>query len=376
METALKYHSNNIKINISNINSLDELIKQIKFILKIDSKKEIDIYILPENIYLKQNNFEEQFLNRKKLIKGISVFDIVDLGEKIKNLGLGNEIVPINKIVEDSGYFENTESIVLDKHQLFKDKCNLCKKPFHQYKFGCLLCRDYFLCNKCEESHPHPMIKFKSENLSDNINKIITIYSNINKKEKDFHESIKKNLGVKNIKQLELRTNIASNSFLMGTNQERMINLLIKNNNKFDIPKNTLSIIITNQFDLNINIKDELLFNDIKQGLEIPITLYIRSNDKNLLEKYDLKIEVISNSLDIISKPINLKITVKNDEEDNELNKKFNEFPSIILLPKEKKQKLQYIIQEKISVKTPQEIKAIMDKFKWSIDSAIIDLTN
>ena len=122
----------------------------------------------------------------------------------------------------------------------------------------------------------------------------------------------------------------------MGNNQERIVNLLIKINNKFGMPKNTLSIIITNQYDLNINIKDELLFNDIKQGMEIVIPLYIRSNDKNLFEIYDFKIEAISYSLDIISKFLNLKITVKNDEEDNE-NKQFNEFPSIILLPKEKK---------------------------------------
>lgn len=138
---------------------------------------------------------------------------LCDLEEKIKNIGLGNEIVPINKILDDSGSFENNESIVLDKHKIFREKCNLCKNSFHQHKFGCLLCPNYFLCNKCEENHPHPMIKFKYENLSDSINKIITIYSNINKKEKGFHESVKKNLGVKNIKQLELRTNIASNSF-------------------------------------------------------------------------------------------------------------------------------------------------------------------
>ena len=78
--------------------------------------------------------------------------------------------------------------------------------------------------------------------------------------------------------------------------------------------------------------------------------------------------------MDIISRPINLKITIKNDEEDNALNQQFNEFPSIVLLPKEKKQKLQYIIKEKLSIKTPSEIKAIMEKFKWNIDDAISDL--
>lgn len=162
----------------------------------------------------------------------------------------------------------------------------------------------------------------------------------------------------------------------MGNNQERMINLLIKNNNKFVIPKNTLGIFIKNQFDLNIVIKDEMLFNDIQPGMEVPITLYIRSNEKSLFETYNLKIEVMNNSLDIIAKPMDLKIDIKNDEEENELNNHFTEFPSIILLPKDKKKKLQYIINEKLSLKTPQEIKAIMEKFKWSIDQAIVDLTN
>ena len=372
MEAVLEYNSIKAKINIVKINSLDELMNQIKLILKIEPKKEIEVYTLPEKTYLKPSNFEEEFLKRKKSIKGFSIYDVIDLGEKIKNIGLGNDLVPTNKIEDDNESFEKNESIILDKHKVFKDKCLLCHHPFNQCKFGCLLCPNYFLCSKCEENHPHPMVKYKSIILSDNVNKIVTIYSNWNKKQ----EVIKKKLGVKNIYQLQTRTNISSNSFLMGSSQERMLNLLIKNSNNFNIPKNTLTILIKNQYDLNITIKDELLFNEINAGMEIPIGIYVRSNAKNLLEKYILRIEVVSNSLDIISKPIDLKIVVKDDEEDNELNKQFNEFPSIILLPKEKKKKLQYIIKEKISVKTPQEIKAIMERFKWSIDQAIVDLTN
>ena len=78
--------------------------------------------------------------------------------------------------------------------------------------------------------------------------------------------------------------------------------------------------------------------------------------------------------MDIISIPLFLKIMIKNDEEDNALNNQFNEFPSIILLPKDKKKKLEYIVKEKLSVKTPSEIKEIMEKFKWNIEAAINDL--
>ena len=162
----------------------------------------------------------------------------------------------------------------------------------------------------------------------------------------------------------------------MGISQDRQLILLIKNNNKFTIPKNSLSILIKNQYDLNITIKDEPLFNDIKEGAEIPINIEVRSNEKNLSEIYNLKIEVISNNLEIVGEPLNLKIVVKDDKEEMELNKQFSEYPCIILLPKEKKKKIQYIIKEQLSLKTPIEIKAIMDKAKWNIDKAITDLTN
>ena len=376
MEATLTYNSNKIKINITNINSLDNLTKEIKDILKIDSTKEIDIYTRPGNTYLNPNNFKDEFLEKKLSIKEISVQDVEDLAEKIKNIGLDDNFVPINKIQEDLDFSDNAKSIILDKHQIFKDNCSLCKKMFNHFKYGCLLCPDYFLCTECEENHPHPMIKFKSNILSDNIKKIILINSTFEKNNKDLQELAKKKLGVKKVNPVLLRTNISSNTFMMGPNQERMLSLLIKNGNKFLIPKNSLTILIKNQFDLNVTVKDEVLFNDFGPGFEVPITLYIRSNSKNLFENYNLKIEVVSNSLDIISTPIELKIAVKSDEEDDALNKNFEEFPSIILLPKDKKKKLQYIIKEKLSVKSPQEIKAIMEKFKWSIDQAINDLTN
>jgi hypothetical protein len=374
MEAVLKYKSNCIKINKANINTWEELTSEIRSVLSIDENKEIDIYILPENDYLKKANFEELFLKRKELVKGFSVEDVVDLEEKIKNLGLVNEFVPDNDEEENNNSFDNTKGIDLDKRKIFPGKCHICKQSFNLCKFGCLLCPNFFLCNKCEEMHPHPMIKYKSNILSDNINKMIQISTSSEKK--DFPDIIKKKFGVKKIYPIKLRTNIDSNSFSMGTNQQRMLSLLINNINNITIPKNTLSVLIKNQYDLNINIKDDLLFNDIQARAEIPLNIFIRSNDKNLFDTYNLKIEVMSNNLDIIGESLVLKVVVKNDKEEDELNKQFSEFPSIILLSKEKKKKLQYIINEKLSLKTPREIKAIMEKAKWNIDSAIVDLTN
>ena len=372
MNILVEYKSNKVKLDISQIKDLNSLIQKIKTIFNIDKDKEIELYNQPKKAFLMETNFEEEFLKVKNDIKGIFVEDVIDLAEKIKNIG-----VPINKIDEfdeDEESNNKTLSIVLNKHQNFKDKCSLCKGSFDNGKYGCLLCYNYFLCNKCEEHHYHPMIKYKTDCLSDAVKKILDIRVSQYYKEDAFYKNLINGYKLKNLYKLGLRTNIASNSFIMGNNQKREINLLIKNLNDFTIPKNTLNIIIKNQYDLKIDINDDALFKDINSNFEIPIKLKIESNARNLLQEYSIRIEVISNNMDIISSPVNLKVIVKNDKEEDELNSQFGEFPSIILLPKEKKKKLQYIIKEKISIKTPSEIKAIMEKFKWSIDDAISDL--
>jgi hypothetical protein len=218
------------------------------------------------------------------------------------------------------------------------------------------------------------MIKHVNDKYLSNFNKILDIQSAGYMKENEFLNRIKNRYKFKDVYRLGLRTNISSNSFAMGNNQTREINLLIKNNNNFPIPKDTLNIFIKNQYDLNIMINDEYLHKEIAPQVEISIKLTITSNNKSLLEIYYLRLEVFSDNMDIYSIPLILKITIKNDEEDDVLNKQFNDFPSIILLPKDKKKKLEYIIKEKLSIKTPSEIKAIMEKFKWNIESAINDL--
>ena len=373
MEISLEYKTLKEQLDISNINDWNSLIQLIRSKLKIDKDKKIEIYTLPKNIFLSENNFEEEFKNIKIEIKGISIQEEIDLAEKIKNIG-----VPLNKIeFGEEDMIEDQESIELNKNPQkheFKDKCSLCKKDFENSKYKCLFCYNYFLCYKCAENHPHVMIKHINDKYLSNFNKILDIQSFGYSKEDEFFNRIKNRYKFKDIYRLGLRTNISSNSFTMGNNQTREIHLLIKNNNNFPVPKNILNIFIKSQYDLNIVINEDDLLKEIAPQTEILIKLTITSNNKNLFENYNLRIEVYSDNMDIISIPLFLKIMIKNDEEDDALNNQFTEFPSIVLLPKDKKKKLEYIVKEKLSVKTPSEIKAIMEKFKWNIEAAINDL--
>ena len=95
MEVLLEYNSTKIKLDISQINDWNSLIKKIKTLFSIKEEKEIEIYSQPKNAFLMETNFEEEFLKVKKDIKGILVEDVVDLAEKIKNIG-----IPLNQIEE------------------------------------------------------------------------------------------------------------------------------------------------------------------------------------------------------------------------------------------------------------------------------------
>ena len=362
MEILLKHQKNEIKIDISKINDWKSLQSLLKEKLSFGSDKEIDIYTQPDNIYLKESNFSSQFLNQKSKISGLLIMDVVDLEDKLKNLVIDTDNIPNNEIVTNSTeFFDQAQSVVLGK-KIFSEKCKICGGFIDYVKYSCLLCDNLFLCSNCEAKHNHPMVKYKINSLSDDVNKIIFVHSlKDNKKDK---------------KSLTLRTNISSNSFSMGNNQQREISLIIKNQKKLRIPENTLNLVIKNNFDLNIIVQEENVKKEIKGLSEMPISLQIKSNNKNIFKKYEISFEVISNNLDIISNSLIIKINIIDDKEDNDLNDNFRQFPSIMLLSKEKKKKIKYIIDEKLSLKTPQQVRAIMDKFKWNIDEAIVDLTN
>ena len=61
MKISLKYNDKIINLDISKINTWDELNNQIRNILNISKEKEIEIYTQPDNTFLTSSNFEQEF---------------------------------------------------------------------------------------------------------------------------------------------------------------------------------------------------------------------------------------------------------------------------------------------------------------------------
>jgi len=103
----------------------------------------------------------------------------------------------------------------------------------------------------------------------------------------------------------------------------------------------------------------------------IKIELKCRAPMKD--DKYKVKFIVFHNNANINNQPMILDIVVGIDE-NAKLNEFFSEFEEIVNLPKEKKKAIFDIVNGELSKKNPLTIKAILDKYKWSVEFALDEL--
>ncbi len=89
--------------------------------------------------------------------------------------------------------------------------------------------------------------------------------------------------------------------------------------------------------------------------------------------------EIYSNKIKIRESAFvreNIEIVVSDDEENKELNKKFNFFPKIQLLNKLRKKMLLYIIENHFVEKNVTQIYESLMNNKWDLDAALNQLKN
>ena len=381
----------NDKINLSNYNDiviindkkeLDTINEKDK---KMNEKKELDldennkIDDKTDNIIFNDNN--RQINNNKndplkedKLITSIKKDDVdyiknddkKEIKEQINVINENNEKNEINQIDEGKNSF-SIEVVNI---------CTICKKVIKDnIKYECCLCDKCILCQNCEENHDHPCIKFKIKtnflsNLSD-------CHSFITQK-----HNFSNNLPISYIKNIFNNTYdiilqlCIDNHIEIRPNKSFEIPILIKNYSELPITADDFILIIKNY--TKINVKYEIPGNTIIHPKNyLKVNLNCTSNDD--IGREIINIEVYSSKIKIRESKysnFNIEILVSNDEEDEELNKKFIFYPKIQLLNKLRKKMLIYIFDNHFCEKSITQIYDCLCENNWNLDTAINQLNN
>ena len=314
--------------------------------------------------------------------------------EKNKDKVLDTKITPIsaksnNKIEIIDLPNEDEDNILLNKNNLngnnnvinennnniqIVEICTICKKVIKdKIKYECCICDKCVLCQNCENNHQHPCIKFKIGQ---------TILSTL----ADCHSFITQKQKISNVLPIKYFKSIFNNTFdiilqlgidnhiEIRPNKTIEIPILIKNYSEYPVSTNEFILIVKNYSIVNITyeIQKNLI---IEPKNFIKINLKCVSTEKTGREM--INVEVYSATIKIrdskFSK-INIEILVSNDEEDEELNKKFRFYPKIQLLNKLRKKMLLYIIENHFCEKSITQIYDCLCENNWNLDETINQL--
>ena len=251
-----------------------------------------------------------------------------------------------------------------NKNNIFSNEiCSICKEHLNSIKFMCCICDNCILCEKCENSHNHCVIKYKNHFISDFFDTFLFIKRMNNNT----------NVSVKSkIKEIFSQNSLDVKIFPKIDNQ-----ILIKINEKYSFP-----IIIDNQSKENINSKNSiLLFKNNKnvnfffdnKKLDVKskrkIELYITISSKKICKEF-VDIELFSSILHFKEKnfiKFTLEIEVNNEGKNNSeklLDNNFNDSPMLKECSLNHKKLILEIFDKKLNVNKLQ-IHDLLLKNKW-----------
>lgn len=268
------------------------------------------------NVKLYLDNLEEKFLEKIKIVSNhnfnLYIKNLEDL-EKMRN----------DEFLEKKNDLEKLKIELLKMNELnnykhFNIKCKKCgKNPIKGLLYKCSICKDYYLCDKCEQinylenTHPHyflkirtiskknkifdsPKNKVEEEQPPDNKLNIEHVYSLTIKRKLNFNDkfnlySIEYDFeNTKNLNQNDLEKKIDSKNFysckieqktkfINQNNYNNQIKLIIENNgeNKWIINKTFLKIQKNKYFDCEEIILSPL---SIKESEEVNLLLKKKCN--------------------------------------------------------------------------------------------------
>ena len=304
------------------------------------------------------NNSKSNIINQNENIQN----DKIKQNNTINSINNQNNN-NINNIIENDN---NSIEII--------EICSICKKVIKdKIKFDCCICDKLTLCQNCEKNHEHPCIKFKIGE---------TILSTLN----DCHSFISQKHKFSGILPIKYIKNIFNNTFdillqlgiddhiEIKPNKSIEIPILIKNYSEYPVKTNEFILIIKNYSIVNITyeLKEKIV---IEPKNYIKLNLICNSTEK--IGREVINVEIYSTTIKIRDSKFskfNIEILVSNDEENEELNKKFTFYPKIQLLNKLRKKMLLYIIENHFCEKSVTQIYDCLCENNWNLDKTVNQL--
>jgi NACalpha-BTF3-like transcription factor len=337
-----------------------------------NSKDEEDIYKKSENIIQRMNEemrLSNNVLNSATYRRSYTIARHNPLSDnqnivKIQDSALKLEFVNID---ED---FSNKP-----KDSIFDDICSICSSKIYYEKYLCIICKDCIICPNCEQNHLHPVIKWKNNQLS-SLNSIFLFLSNYNKEIQRLNaNSNKGGLFGSSKTKYEFKLGSDNLSYTMQKNEKMEIPIYITNLSKSDVDCKKIKLAL-----FGMNIKDLIIYNKemenkIRRGETLKTTISIESN--NIGKIYNFNIGLFSPAeVDIVYNTITFKMEVLSDNEEEQLNMQFKDYPEIVKESKVYKKSVKLIMENNKVKKDPMAILNALKQCHGNVHEAIKLLTS
>ena len=279
-------------------------------------------------------------------------------------------------IKNDNDKINEQNQININEPKEIFETCNICKNIIKEnIKYECCICDHNIICEKCEENHEHPCIKFKKDKSF--LHTLKDCYSFITQK-----QSFDSLIPIKYIKnifnntydlsiQLEIDDHIE-----FGKNQTIDIPFKIRNLSEYTVSSDDFIIILKNYSIVNISYNTKERFEIKPKNF---ITKILKCSSRDILGKETINMEIYSPKIKIRQNSFikeDIDIVISDDEENYELNKKFMFYPNIQLLNKLRKKMLLYVIEKHFVDKSITQIYESLKNNKWDLDVTLNQLKN
>lgn len=372
----------------------DENLKLSNLHLNQINHKEIENSKLNKQCNNPTNNTNNNNTNNCKL-KDTSIYEsiLLDLPkeeckesnfDKLKNnevVHLDNEISINNsdrlnnsiiKIDHEEDYYvsiskQRNKSVITSSVVFIDDICGICSSEIKRAKYSCLVCENLSICEYCERSHNHPLIKFKDINICSVEEAAVFLEKN---KSARMYAKRYFDVGMfDNRYKLKLKT--VSSVFSMRPDSKCQLFLNITNDCKYVIPEDTL-ILAKNNKDLQV--ESYLIRDEIKPREILEVAINIRSGENTKL--HDFEIIIFNKKVLIEHDSLRLKIDVNLDYEEDEFNLKLCKYPKLITVQKEAKLKILKILNEELSDKHPYILYTALQRTGFNLEKCLNYLYN